>query len=133
MFATRDLHLGDLIICERPMIMTPIQMSASAKFGADFTREQQVQAVLFEWEKKMRFVFERMPETHHAAYMALANSHKEDGSGPLTGVCRTNGFGVYDFQKANSKGTDEVYTAICKDISRMNHRSEYQSAVHEPH
>lgn len=133
MFATRTLRFGDLIVCERPMMMTPLQISAPIEFGPEFTNEQKAQAILFEWEKKMKISFDRMSETNRAAYMALANSHQHDGSGPLTGISRTNGFGVYDFQIATSKGKDEAYSAICKDISRMNHRCGARFATRENH
>jgi len=127
MFATRNLNTGQFILCERPMTMTPLEMSAAIEFGPEFTKEQHMQATLFEWEKKMKLVFNRMPPAHQTAYMALANSHKQDGSGPLTGIIRTNGFGIYDIQQATSTGTEtpgrkrEAYSVICNDISRMNH------------
>ncbi|KAJ6491783.1 hypothetical protein C8R47DRAFT_1271535 [Mycena vitilis] len=65
-----------------------------------------------------------MHPENQAAYMALANSHKHDGSGPITGM-RTNGFAVECLQTGKfSLGEQEkerrgVFTAVCKEISRL--------------
>lgn len=46
------------------------------------------------WKQQLEFAVSHMDRIWGDAYMALANSHKEDGSGPLFGVQRTNGFAL---------------------------------------
>ena len=105
----------------------------------------------FKQEQHLELVFNRMDEDRKEAYMALANSHKEDGSGPLLGVQRTNGFGVdlNQLTRNDGRGPDseellgrfagmtlsegqqaklkpeekrDMYSVIVKDGSRINHR-----------
>src|SRR5690606_22646021 len=54
--------------------------------------------------------------------MSLANSHKEDGSGPILGIIRTNSLGIMfrDSEADNEFGTG--YAAIPRIGSRFNHR-----------
>ncbi|KAF5364519.1 hypothetical protein D9757_011347 [Collybiopsis confluens] len=68
----------------------------------------------------MKVVFDRMPPENQKAFMELANSHTQDGSDDITGRIRTNGV-VTGFRDRNSSGAQGRYTAICKDISRINH------------
>lgn len=121
MFATRDIFIGDLIVAERPLMVTPrgLRLPTSIGFPADFTAEQRRQAAIFEWEKLLQASFDRMEPENQAAFMALANSHLEDGSGPVLGVIRTNGFEVAGLDDPIPEGE---YTGVCKIISRVNHR-----------
>lgn len=116
MFSTRKLVLGDLILAERPMIMFPGVINVGIQFPDHFTQRQKTQALLYEWEEKLDLAFKRMPEEYQEAYLALANSHQHDGSRPITGIGRTNGFGVTSFGEL-------VLSAVCRDASRLNHRS----------
>ena len=55
--------------------------------------------------------------------MALANSYTEDGSGPILGIVRTNGYqvpGLYD--SGDEDDNAGAYTAVLKVMSRINHR-----------
>jgi hypothetical protein len=73
-------------------------------------------------EKCLAFsVNHRMDPDAREAFMALANCHREDGSGPITGIVRTNGLSIEGLRPGMN---DEVnlYSATCKDISRLNHR-----------
>jgi hypothetical protein len=63
---------------------------------------------------------DRLRPDNKAAFMALASSHKEDGSGPVVGIVRTNGIAMNLDPEEMSES--EIYSAICKDISRLNHR-----------
>ncbi|KAG6853239.1 hypothetical protein C0991_005826 [Blastosporella zonata] len=78
-------------------------------------------AILGKWETTyLRPCFERLDPDQQAAFLDLANAHKEDGSGPILGVIRTNGFevaGVVD-PEPNSGGE---YAAVCKIMCRINH------------
>ena len=58
-------------------------------------------------------------------YKALANCHKNDGSGPIVGIQRTNGFrvGIYDADgKEINLTAKRAYTCVGADASRLNHR-----------
>jgi len=71
-------------------------------------------------EKTLREPLDRMDPESRAAYMALANCHTEDGSGPLMGILRTNGLGISGL-RPDVKGKLGIYSTVCKDISRLNH------------
>lgn len=120
MFATCDLSIGDLIVAERPLMVTPrgLSLSSSISLPVNFTAEQRRQAAIFEWEKTLQTSFDRMEPENQAAFMALANNHLEDGSGPLLGIIRTNGFEV---EGLHDPMPDGEYTGVCKIISRINH------------
>lgn len=95
MFATRKLSAGDLILDERPLLMSPVAIPvAFDEVPEHFTTEQVKQASLHEQEKLLEILFHRMSDENQQAYMELANSHQHDGSGPILGVLRTNGFGI---------------------------------------
>ncbi|KAG6915540.1 hypothetical protein DXG01_011005 [Tephrocybe rancida] len=99
MFATRDLVMGDHILTERPLTVTPtvipmphFAQSLEAKGIKDDPREH---AILDKWENAyLRPCFERLNSEQQADFLDLANAHTEDGSGPILGVIRTNGFEV---------------------------------------
>jgi hypothetical protein len=104
----------------------------------------------FEWEEQLQMVFNRMDEDKKLVFMALANSHKEDGTGPLLGVQRMNEFGLdlskmmrngglvpksnslanpagmtlTEGQMSTLKPREEpvMYSVTAKYASRMNHR-----------
>ena len=119
MVATRDLKMGDLIVSERPLFVTCPAASSKLDVPDDTPMEQRIQAMLAQWEKALECGFHRMSEENQVAFKALANSHTQDGSGPILGVIRTNGFGI-------SLGKDEkkdstVHSAIYDHISRVNH------------
>ncbi|KAJ7935064.1 hypothetical protein B0H13DRAFT_1949543, partial [Mycena leptocephala] len=93
-YPTRALSTGDLILCERPLLITVfVQFSLNVN------------------EKALSDV---------QAFMKLANSHTTDGSGPLFGIVRTNGLGISGL-RPGVKGELGMYTAICNYISRLNH------------
>jgi len=100
MVAARRIGVGEMICDERPLLVVPTIMTPlttpDLSFMKTATREQIVQAKLAEFEKTMIMMVERMPQENQDAYKALHNCHKHDGSGPLTGIMRTNGFGLAD-------------------------------------
>lgn len=126
MFATVDIKTNDLIVAERPLLIAPVGLPGSADALDDhtLTDDQKVLACLSHQEQFLGFSLERMLPEAQAAYKSLANSHLEDGSGPLLGVMRTNGFGV------QFHGMGARYTAIYNDLSRVNHRY-MRSSTHE--
>ncbi|KAK1216255.1 hypothetical protein PQX77_021129 [Marasmius sp. AFHP31] len=115
-FAKVDLKAGDLIFSERPMLIaTPtVPMPHPSQVPSYFTQQQVMQVGLQQAEKQLEMVFSRFLKEQQEAYMALYNSHKHDGSGPILGVMRTNSFGVLV--------GGEIYGSVCKDASRFNHR-----------
>ncbi|PBK92481.1 hypothetical protein ARMGADRAFT_1080552 [Armillaria gallica] len=68
----------------------------------------------------------------------VRGDHLHDGTGPLLGVVRTNGYGLEDDLKDETKETEKLlestpddlkckvgrYTSVFKDLSRINHRLE---------
>ncbi|KAF4590181.1 hypothetical protein EYR38_009479 [Pleurotus pulmonarius] len=98
MVAARDLHFGELIISERPLMITPQRTIHSIKWMDSATPRQKQEAVYFESEKIHKVALERMEPEDKEAYMQLYNSHKHDGSGPIVGISRTNAYGVFALQ-----------------------------------
>ncbi|KAJ7243715.1 hypothetical protein C8J57DRAFT_60118 [Mycena rebaudengoi] len=118
LFSTRALKMGDLILSERPLFVGARGIPSNQP--ASFTPEQIIQLALDEMEKMYKIAVDRMNPEDRAAFMALANSHKEDGSGPIVGIVRTNGVGI-DGLRPGVEGQIANYSSVCKDISRMNH------------
>ncbi|KAI0790845.1 hypothetical protein C8Q75DRAFT_891206 [Abortiporus biennis] len=83
------------------------------------------QAGRHEFRKLLKVLVDRMKPVRRAQFMDLVNSHEHDGSGPLLGRLRTNGFSVtFDGEDSNEyviNGRTRQYTAIGNDISRVNH------------
>jgi hypothetical protein len=155
MFAGRDIKYGELLFAERPLLVCPATARTHGihrKERVDeYTHEDIVKIMCFEWEQQLEFAVSHMDPERREAYMALANSHKEDGSGPLFGVQRTNGFALNvdellgkestrlaelcmftgmslgeegPGQQAAPKSQEKarMYSVIAKDGSRINHR-----------
>ncbi|KAF7362275.1 Aldehyde dehydrogenase [Mycena venus] len=116
--SSRALKMGDLILSERPLFVAA--RGVPVPFPPTFTREQIMQYHLKELEKLYEISVNRMCPEDKAALMALRNCHKEDGSGPLVGIVRTNGMALEGLRPSVKDETRD-YSAICKDISRLNH------------
>jgi hypothetical protein len=93
--------MGDLIFAERPILVVPALIKIQVKVPRSYTQDQIIQAQFFEWERVLEKAFTRVTPERQAAYKALHNSHLHDGSGPLLGVVRTNGFQVGDFHEGS--------------------------------
>ncbi|KAK7032042.1 hypothetical protein VNI00_013410 [Paramarasmius palmivorus] len=93
--ATKDIKWGDLIFAERALIISPVALPAtgceSLTVPSHFTEPQKRQVVLDECERQFQLLIDAMSPEGQAAYKDLWNCHKEDGSGPLVGISRTNG------------------------------------------
>ncbi|KAJ6491765.1 hypothetical protein C8R47DRAFT_1121704 [Mycena vitilis] len=118
LFATRALPAGELILSERPLFLSPVGFEVLARPNFNFA--QYTQRLLMESEKSVAMSVDRMRPESKAAFMALANSHLEDGSGPCLGIVRTNGLGVSGL-RPGVKGLRSKYGAIPQYISRLNH------------
>ncbi|KAJ7198600.1 hypothetical protein GGX14DRAFT_525763 [Mycena pura] len=117
-FSTRALAQGELILSERPLLIRPSGMTIPTP--PTFTREQFFQHQLNGTELYLEHSVNRMSPERKAAFMALANSHKEDGSGPLMGITRTNSIGLPGL-RPGVKEPEEQHSAVCNEISRLNH------------
>ncbi len=98
LFATRPLKVGELIFAERAMIITAASLfnyvqgpGTEHLKGKDYLR-----AVYLEHEKTLEMAFGRLDPQRKEWFMALHNSHQNDGSGPIMGRVRTNGYQVFD-------------------------------------
>lgn len=82
MLATRLIRAGDLILDERPLMFVPAARPLGRRVSplADMR-----QIALQECEKGLQRSFDMMSPENQKAFMALANCHQHDGSGPLLG------------------------------------------------
>ena len=124
MFATRPVRTGDLIVAERPLLIS--QRGFEVKVGSGpggLTQAEMIQVHMQEWEEQLGIALKRMTDENRKAFMALANSHTEDGSGPILGIIRTNGYKVPGLcDGANEDDNTRTYTAVLNVMSRINHR-----------
>ncbi|KAF7357576.1 Aldehyde dehydrogenase [Mycena sanguinolenta] len=127
-FSMRDLKMGDLILCERPLLISV--RGVPTPENPNFTEEMFLQHTMNFFEKCVAFAVDRMRPKDKAAFMALANSHTEDGSGPCVGVIRTNGLGVSGLLPSKTDLPSNIYSATCKDISRLNHSCSPNTSTH---
>ncbi|KAF9024824.1 SET domain-containing protein [Hymenopellis radicata] len=116
MFATRPLEAGDLIFAERAMIIATGGVYALQ--GADHLKGiDYLRALLIEAEKTLEVPYGRLLPEWKEAFMNLSNSHENDGSGPLMGRLRTNGFTICGLSGAR----EAPYSGVFDVLSRINH------------
>ncbi|VDB85283.1 unnamed protein product [Peniophora sp. CBMAI 1063] len=129
-YATEDIQAGDLITAERPLIVKMAMNSARAR--SDLSPEDILRATFANLERSMELLCSRMSSETLRKYTSLYNSHKTDGSGPLTGIFRTNGFnvGVNDPAIPGVDAANGVYSCVGALSSRYNH-SCLPNASHE--
>ncbi|KAJ3515326.1 hypothetical protein NLJ89_g1837 [Agrocybe chaxingu] len=130
-FATCNIKVGELIFSERPLLVAPRAMVSQQNHqqaSSNFTADQMKQITMYEFEKVLQCAAGRMGAERRAALMALANSHKEDGSGPILGIIRTNGFSIateLGDGPAPAPGQEyppeRSYSVVCDTGSRINH------------
>ena len=124
-FATRNITMGELIFAERPLLAIPsaIPSTGNNSMMHHYDLKTQMAIMKMEWEKLLEVALGRMKPGDKNAFMDLANSHKEDGSGPILGIVRTNGFclGIFDGPERRADGSN-VYSGVIKIGSRINHR-----------
>uniref|UniRef100_A0A0W0FVI9 SET domain-containing protein n=1 Tax=Moniliophthora roreri TaxID=221103 RepID=A0A0W0FVI9_MONRR len=97
--ATKDIKWGNLIFAERALIITPVGLPSGSdtEIPKHFTNAQREQVFMMDIEHGLDILVKRMPEENQKAFMELWNCHTEDGSGPLLGICRTNGLALQDY------------------------------------
>ncbi|KAI0312421.1 hypothetical protein OF83DRAFT_660217 [Amylostereum chailletii] len=62
-----------------------------------------------------------MTLSRREAYMSLANSHTQDGSGAALGIMRTNGFAISAKTLTEGGDEDEIYSVVAEQLSHINH------------
>ncbi|KAF7289379.1 SET domain-containing protein [Mycena indigotica] len=88
LFAARALSQGELIIHERPLLISVRGVPVAVPAMLD--QEQTTKYRLKELERHLEVVVKEMRPEDRDAFMSLANSHTTDGSGPIAGRIRTN-------------------------------------------
>ncbi|KAK0433406.1 hypothetical protein EV421DRAFT_1430216 [Armillaria borealis] len=137
MFATRKIKMGDLIVDERPLMVVSLSPNGVPviRMKEGLTPEEKHQYLLYQSEGVVYSVFVRMSEESKKVFKGLHNSHLHDGTGPVLGVVRTNGYGLEDDLKDETEETKKLlestpddlkckvgrYTSVFKDLSRINH------------
>ncbi|KDR70420.1 hypothetical protein GALMADRAFT_271519 [Galerina marginata CBS 339.88] len=121
-FAKRDIALGELIFAERPLLVSPKNIArAIGSVPSEYDMPTMQVVIMHEWEKQLEFAHSRMTPENQEAFKALMNNHKEDGSGPLLGICRTNAYGVKELYDGDERNDATSYSAVLKIGSRINH------------
>ncbi|KAF4612614.1 hypothetical protein D9613_011828 [Agrocybe pediades] len=124
-FATRAIEAGEIIFAERPLLVVPrsCRLVNSSQIVARYGIHQGNLIFMAEWEKVLEVVVARMTEENRTAFMALANNHKEDGSGPILGIVRTNAYSTDKFFDGPVRlaNDENMYSSILKIGSRINH------------
>lgn len=126
-YATCDMHPGDLIWAERPLIvitMSPIPPKGLS-MGNHHTEDQVHAMKLHAAERTLEAIVNRLSPERKARFMSLANSHKEDGSGPCMGIVRTNQLGIKLVEGEPGPDPEQAfwrYTAVGDILSLTNHK-----------
>lgn len=127
-FATCDIGVNELIFSERPLLVHPIALGCPDYYPSGFTQAMKQQIILMNYERLIERAVGRMSPEDQECFKSLANCHAQDGSGPLFGICRTNGFGFGYLADGPDPPPDQEtamsarYSAVCKLGSRINHR-----------
>ncbi|KAJ7188725.1 hypothetical protein C8R46DRAFT_1205863 [Mycena filopes] len=108
--STRALQLGDLVINERPLFVCARGVPVQA--FAHLSHAQYLQHAMDQLEKYCEVGIQRMRPEDKESFMALVNSHKEDGSGPIVGRVRTNGLWLAGLRPGVEDETNE-YSSVC--------------------
>ncbi|EDR10227.1 uncharacterized protein LACBIDRAFT_316887 [Laccaria bicolor S238N-H82] len=122
MFAARPVRTGDLIVAERPLLIAQRGFEMRDESGSKgLTQAEMIQVYMQQWEEQLGIALNRMTDENRKAFMALANSHTEDGSGPILGIVRTNGYEVPGLNDGHEDDSTRAYTAVLNVMSRVNH------------
>ncbi|EAU90717.1 hypothetical protein CC1G_03986 [Coprinopsis cinerea okayama7 len=126
-FATEDIKRYEPVLVERPFLVYPIQNifgRINSEGLSELSDNQIAQLYMKKAEGMLRYaVDQQMMSRARKGFLELGNSHLNDGSGPLLGIVRTNGFGI-SFGERLPGLDDEFnqgYAAIAKVGSRFNH------------
>lgn len=120
-FAAQELILSELIVAERPLLVSPVRPRVNVTFHSQPTPDQQLLAERVEFEKDLEIAFDRMSPKLQTQYRALHNSQKDSELWPLLGIRETNGFEI-DLGRDVMGSEDMRYVMVSDQISRVNHR-----------
>ncbi|KAH8096671.1 hypothetical protein BXZ70DRAFT_329587 [Cristinia sonorae] len=122
MFATKDIPAGELILAERPLMIVPITATTTrdGDIPKHLTLHQMQQVLLQDTEVVYKVLIDRLEPDRKKAFYELANSHLHNGSGPILGRIRTNGFGFNEMRDL-APGMCGGYSIVCDELSRLNH------------
>ncbi|KAF7289372.1 SET domain-containing protein [Mycena indigotica] len=126
LFAARALGQGELIIDERPLLISVRGVPVAVPIWYSQEQTTKYQLNLKEFEKYLEVVLKEMRPADRDAFMSLANSHTTDGSGPIAGRIRTNSIGL-DGLCPDMSGPMAQYSSVPHFISRMNNRHVFLS------
>jgi len=132
-FATRDIPMDEIIFAERPLLVAPCSLVPAKdmyfELGA-YNMVDYTKIVMFEREKQLEAAVGRVGPDRKARFMALMNSHLEDGSGLIHGIIQTNGYGADNFWDGNVQPDANdpthqyfLHSVVCEIGSRINYRS----------
>ncbi|KAG5636026.1 hypothetical protein H0H81_009349 [Sphagnurus paluster] len=124
-FATCDIQMGQLILSERPLLLSPVCIPVqepNLPKGATVTSDQFVLAQMNDYEELLKDCVDHMEPENREAFFKLHNSHTEDGSGPIFGRIRTNGIGIMSKTSAEQKAAGNYgCTGVFNVASYLNH------------
>ncbi|KAF7295981.1 Aldehyde dehydrogenase [Mycena kentingensis (nom. inval.)] len=112
LLATRPYRQGELIMDERPLL---VSIRGLPSIPATMSPAEHLSG----FEKYLEDVLQRMRPADREAFMSLHNSHLTDGSGPIGGRIRTNGFGLEGLAPG-IEGPMGSYSVVANQMSRMN-------------
>lgn len=128
-FATRDIPMGEMVFAERPLLVVPTALTATATVDVNKPKlVEYMKVMLLQQEQQLEVAVARMEPDRRAKLMALMNSYSEDACGPITGIIRTNGYAVKNLCDGDGPPDEgntphpRYYSAICDVGSRINHR-----------
>ncbi|KAI0318847.1 hypothetical protein OF83DRAFT_890346 [Amylostereum chailletii] len=122
-FALENLEAGDLVLMERPLIVTP-HSERIHRFNRTYYSPGEKAALLrahyAERERRAERLVDRMDPILRERFYALANCHlHDDRRGRIYNIIGTNAFcALTDSRQIGPLGE---YTAVGNDISRFNH------------
>ncbi|KDR71704.1 hypothetical protein GALMADRAFT_74705 [Galerina marginata CBS 339.88] len=126
LFATKDIKCGELILAERPLLVSPRnivqRLPCLANLPADCDVSTATAVVSLEFERQLEMSMARMSPENRAAYKSLL-VHPKEGCGPLLGVIQTNSYGVDELFDGPEllPSSENVYAVVTKIGSRINH------------
>lgn len=127
MAATRDIEARGLVLAERPLKITPVNLPGQQLIKSlpeHYTLGDFIIAQLQESERFLEtFTFDLMEEEKKKAFfLALHDANTKDGSGPIVGRLRTNGSGIGELYGGASEEERGNPTKVLKGTFEVGSR-----------
>ncbi|KAG5636024.1 hypothetical protein H0H81_009347 [Sphagnurus paluster] len=120
MFATCDIKMGELVLSERPLLLTPAAIPMLGDTNLTDARSEEVHRC--EYEQVLQRCVNLMLPKNRTAFFKLHDAHTKDGSGHISGRTRTNGIGAMTEKSQEEKRMrDYGYSTVFNEISYINH------------